>query len=104
MQKEKNKNYTIKYAEWFWKEVDEITKFLSTNYYESTSYNFLDKLLTRIDYIEIFPYMYVEYKKNNKYRKRVVDNYILFYTIDRKNKIVYAVHIYDARKDSFNLN
>ena len=47
-----------------------------------------------------FPNVY--YKKLKKeYRKIIVKNYIILYTIDENNKVVYISHIYYGKRNIF---
>ena len=104
MQLKRNKNYVVKYTDYFWKEIDEISKYILDNYYESTLLKFKNKLFMCFDNMEMFPKMYMKYSKKKRYRRVFIYNYILFYKINYKDKTIEIVHIYYARKGSFNLN
>ncbi|MBR2289359.1 MAG: type II toxin-antitoxin system RelE/ParE family toxin [Clostridia bacterium] len=104
MQQDKKINYVVRYSDYFWEEVDEIIDYMLDNYYESTVTKFKENLLEILDNITSFPKMYAPYYKDNRYRKVNIKNYNIFYRIDDKDQITKVYHIYDSRKDSFNLN
>ena len=64
------------------KEIREKTKQLGTNPEMYESINKIDRL-------------------KRTYRKIVINNYILLYTIDNKNKIVYISHMYYGQQNYF---
>jgi len=74
------------------------------NFYPSTPKKFSQQVNMKIDNLDCFPYMYPQYRKNTKYRKMIVKNYIIFYKIDNINKVVNVVHIYYAKQSLFNLS
>ena len=104
MLKEQQKNHKVKYTKCFWEELDDISEYMLDNLYLSTSLKFVDKVFDTIDYLTLFPKMYAVYYDNNKYRKFIVGNYIIFYNVDDQDDLVSIIHIYFSRKISFNLS
>ncbi len=91
--------YNIKLTEDFIEEIDEICNYISNNLKALDAANRLrEKVIYNILLLEKSPKMHVEINKLSKvkrrYRKIVVNNYIILYTIDEDKKYVYIAHIY----------
>ena len=55
-----------------------------SSFYENTAANQYDRIIEKINRLKQFPFMYPEYESsisNYNYRKMVVDNYLVFYTV-----------------------
>lgn len=58
-------------------------------------------------YLKSLPKMYARIKQSSNferiYREVVINNYVLIYTVDYKNEIVYIVHFYYSGKNYLDL-
>ena len=90
-------------------EMIEIYKYIYERLYAKTAANNLLKLIeNEIDRLRRFPKLYARIEKFNKinrvYRRIVIKKYILLYTIDENEKIVYIDHIFYGGRDYLNKN
>lgn len=91
--------YKLKLTDEFLEEIDEICDYISINL---KSPNIANKLRKKVVYnllpLEKSPKMFAEIEKMSKterrYRRIIVDNYIILYVIDEEEKIIYIAHIY----------
>lgn len=95
----KNMEYSIKLTEEFIEEIDDICDYISINLKAVDAANRLrEKVIYNILLLERTPRMFAEIDKIDKterqYRRIVVNNYVILYTIDDKNKTIYIAHIY----------
>jgi len=60
---------------------------------------FLKTIDNKIKILEMFPFAYKLYKKeeNFEYRKFIVKNYIIIYKINLKEKEIFISHIYNQK-------
>jgi len=91
--------YKIKLTDEFLEEIDEICNYISTSLKAPDAANRLrEKVIYNVLLLEKSPRMFVKIEKMSKterqYRKIVVNNYIILYTIDEKDKKIYVAHIY----------
>lgn len=91
--------YNIKLTEEFLNEIEDICSYISVSLNANDAANELrKKVMHNILLLENLPRMFAEIEKIDKvkrrYRKIVINNYVILYTIDEKNKIVYIAHIY----------
>jgi len=68
-------------------------------YYPSTARNFFELLKEKILLIEEFPYMYPAYEYDSFFRKMVLANYLLFYSVDDKQSQVIVHRVIHSKKD-----
>ena len=99
-------NY-LRYIENSLEEIDEIFIYISeTLKSQNASKLFVKKIISKTEILSRFPKIYSPISKYDKlkreYRKIVIDNYILLYTIDEKEKIVYISHVFYSRKNYLN--
>lgn len=91
--------YNIQLADEFLEEIEEICDYISSNLKAIDASNRLrEKIVYNILLLEKSPKMFPEIEKMDKterqYRKIIVNNYIILYTIDEDEQIVYVTHIY----------
>ena len=93
--------YNIKLTEEFLTEIENICNYISVDLNANDAANRLrDKVIHNILLLENSPRMFAKIKiekidkVKRKYRKIVIKNYVILYTIDEENKIVYVAHIY----------
>ena len=95
----KNMEYNIKLAEQFLDEFEEICEYISNKLKNIDASNRLrEKVIYNVLLLEKSPEMCTEIEKTDrterKYRRMVVNNYVILYTVDELEKIVYIAHIY----------
>ena len=91
--------YKIKLTEEFLEEIDQICDYISKELkVPDASKKLRKKVMDNILLLKQYPRMFTEIEKINKtkrqYRRIVVNNYVIFYTIDEKQKVIYIAHIY----------
>ena len=95
----KNMEYRIKLADQFLDEFEEICDYISNKLKNIDASNRLrEKVIYNILLLENSSRMCTEIEKADRterqYRRLVVNNYVILYTIDEEEKIVYIAHIY----------
>lgn len=96
--------YSIKLADQFLEEFEEICEYISNKLKNIDASNRLrEKVIDNVLLLENSPKMYTKIEKTDRterqYRRMVVNNYVILYTIDELEKIVYVVHIYYSRRN-----
>ena len=91
--------YKVKLADQFLEEFEEICDYISNKLKNIDASNRLrEKVIYNILLLENSPRMCTEIEKvdrtERQYRRLIVNNYVILYTIDETEKIVYIVHIY----------
>ena len=79
-------------------DIDEICKYLS-QFYPGTPGRFLDVLEENFINVSLNPYMYPIYEYNKEYRKIVTGDYLVFYKIDKENKLVKVYRILHGKRN-----
>ena len=90
--------YRIEYLEIAKKDIDNIIHYISYNLNNKKEKSeLMDSFINEINKITIFPYGNPEYKPikalKYTYRKTRVKKYLIFYTINKKNKTITIVRI-----------
>lgn len=93
-----NKKFSLKFAPKAYEDIEEVYKYISEKLFaEVAANNLLEKIEESVMRLEEFPfscnYVSDEVLKSKGYRKLIVDNYIVFYIVDEKNKKVVIVRI-----------
>jgi mRNA-degrading endonuclease RelE of RelBE toxin-antitoxin system len=91
--------YNIKLTDEFLEEIEEICNYISVNLKAPYVANKLrEKVIYNILLLEKSPRMFSKIEKISKlerqYRRMVVNNYIILYTIDDNIKTIYVAHMY----------
>ena len=91
--------YRVKLTDQFLDEFEEICDYISNKLKNIDASNRLrEKVIYNILLLENSPRTCTEIDKVNRterqYRRLVVNNYVILYTIDEEEKIVYIAHIY----------
>ena len=94
-----NTEYRIKLTDQFLDEFEEICDYISNKLKNIDASNRLrEKVIYNILLLENSPRMCTEIEKidrtERQYRRLVANNYVILYTIDETEKIVYIAHIY----------
>ena len=66
--------------------MDNIEEYLS-GFYPSTANNFFDRLERQVASLENTPYMYEAYEEDSFFRRMVIGDYNLFYSVDEDDEI-----------------
>lgn len=93
-------NYVINYDNSFKRQMRNIYEYISENLKKKKIANKLLKTIdNKIKILEIFPFAYKLYKKeeNFEYRKLIVKNYIIIYKINLKEREIFISHIYNQK-------
>lgn len=96
--------YKIKLTAEFLEEVETICEYISSNLKNMDASNRLrKKIMYNVFLLESSPRMFAEIEKTDKtkrfYRRFVIDNYVVLYTIDEIKKIIYISHVYYGGKN-----
>lgn len=91
--------YNIKLTDEFLDEIDDICNYISNNLKAPDVANRLrEKVVYNILMLEKSPRIFMKIEKMAKterqYRRIVINNYVILYTIDDNEKIIYIAHIY----------
>ncbi len=70
---------------------------------QQAAYRLADEIIEATERLTEFPYAYPSYKTirptKNEYRKLIVHNYLIFYTVDEKTKTVTVSRVVYAKMD-----
>ena len=96
--------YTIKITDYAKLDFREIYNYIFWRLSSPINANrFREKFYSKLEILRINPYIYPslsDYSNPNyKYRKLIVNNYVIIYYILEKEKIVYIVHIYSSKSN-----
>jgi plasmid stabilization system protein ParE len=80
------------------REMDDIEDYLS-QFYASTARSFFTELKRQATSLETMPYMYPEYDADPYFRRMVIDDYLLFYSVDKKRNLVVVHRIFHSKRD-----
>lgn len=95
----KNMEYRVELADEFLDEFEDICDYISNKLKNIDASNRLrEKVIYNVLLLENSPRMCTEIEKTDRterqYRRMVINNYVILYTIDEPEKIVYIAHIY----------
>ncbi len=99
--------YRVKLTEQFLGEFEEICAYISNKLKNIDASNRLrEKAIYNILLLENSPRMCTEIEKvdrtERQYRRMIINNYVILYTIDEPEKIVYIAHIYYGGRNYLN--
>lgn len=100
MKKNLEYNYNIKQERSFKHDLKNIYKYIAYDLKEKNiAIKFVDKVMSKLRILQIFPFAYKLYKKENnfEYRKFIVKNYIIIYKVNLKEKEIKILHIYNQK-------
>ena len=94
-----NMEYNVELTDEFLECSEEIFDYITnTLKNKEASDRLRDKIIDNVLLLENSPKMYTEIdntdRAERKYRKMVVNNYVILYTIDEDERIVYVAHMY----------
>ena len=92
---ENDTDYSILYERAAQKDLMGLHYYISENLQEPQIANrFINKILKGISILKYFPEAYPKFKNSNQIRKLVFRNYNILYSINKKSKEIYILHIY----------
>ena len=99
-----NMEYNVELTDEFLECAEEIFDYISNTLKNiDASYRLREKIMDNVLLLESSPKMFTEIdntdKAKRKYRRMIVNNYVILYTIDEDEKIVYVAHIYYGGRD-----
>jgi len=80
------------------RDMDEIEEYLS-QFYASTVRNFFLRLENQLKTLESMPLMYPAYQEDPFFRKMIVNDYLLFYSVDDKRQLAIIHRIFHSSRD-----
>ena len=100
----KSMEYRVKLTEQFLEDFEAICDYISNKLKNINASNRLrEKVIYNILLLENSPRMCTEIEKTDRaerqYRRLVVNNYVILYTIDEPEKMVYIAHIYYGERN-----
>jgi plasmid stabilization system protein ParE len=90
--------YEIKLLDLAERDIGEICRYLS-QFYPGTPGKFLDALEKGLDSVSFNPNMCLKFEYNNKYRKMVIDDFLVFYKTDETNNKVYIYRVLHGKRN-----
>ena len=82
------------------RDMNDIEENLS-QFYASTARDFFDKMKKQLASLETMPYMYPAYEADPFYRRMVLDDYLLFYSVDEKRNLIIVHRIFHSKRDIY---
>lgn len=100
----KKEIYEIEFTEDCREEIDEIYEYISEKLVaENSAKKLMRKMRDAVMDLSESPNLYMKIEKKDKlkreYRRIVIDNFVVLYTVDESNKKVYIAHMYYGRRD-----
>lgn len=100
--------YKVQLTAEFLEEIDDICYYISKKLKVKNASNRLRKrVIDSILLLEESPQIYMEISKvgreEKRYRRIVINNYIVLYTIDENDKVIYIAHIYYSGRNYLRL-
>ena len=100
----KKELYQIEFTEDCRDEIREIYKYISENLQaEEAAKRLMKKIRDSVYELAESPRMFVEIPNNKKrklsFRRMVVDNYVILYTINESKKVIYISHMFYGRRN-----
>ena len=100
----KSTEYKIKLTQEFLEEFDDICEYISSKLKNQEASNLLrQKVVSKVLLLRKSPKMFAKIRKISKtkkqYRRMVINNYVILYTIDDEEKNVYIMHIYYGERN-----
>jgi addiction module RelE/StbE family toxin len=99
--------YQLEFTKEYDKQLDRVYSYISEELYaESSAKQLLERIEEETEKLKHMPKIYPEADKyegtKRAYRKIVIDNYVVLYTIDEKEKKVYIAHIFYSGSNYIN--
>ena len=78
--------------------MDDIEEYLS-QFYASTVRNFFQQMEKQVKTLETMPYMYPAYQEDPFFRRMIVNEYLLFYSVDDNRKLLIIHRIFHSSRN-----
>ena len=100
----KKEIYEIEFTEDCRDEIREIYKYISENLVaDQAAKNLMRKMRDSVNALADNPKLYRKIEKKDKvendYRRLIINNFVILYTINEEKKIVYIAHMYYGRRN-----
>lgn len=100
----KKEIYEIEFTEDCREEINEIYEYISEKLVaENSAKKLMRKMRDAVMDLSESPNLYMKIEKKDKlkreYRRIVIDNFVVLYTVDESSKKVYIAHMYYGRRD-----
>ena len=100
----KKEIYEIEFTEDCREELDEIYEYISEKLVaENSAKKLMRKMRNAVMDLSESPNLHIKIKKKNKlkreYRRIVIDNFVVLYTVEESSKKVYIAHMYYGRRN-----
>lgn len=100
----KEEIYEIEFTEEARDEIREIYEYISKNLVnENAAKRLMKKIKRNVMNLADFPEIYAKIEKKDKlqreFRRMIVDNFVILYTIDESKKTIYISHMYYGRRN-----
>lgn len=87
-----------------YKEIDKIYYYISENLYsKNAARNLIKQIERKLQRLKDTPKIHTEIKKvdelKNRYRRITIKNFVILYTVDEKNRLVYISHMYYGKQN-----
>jgi len=79
-------------------DMDDIEQYLS-QFYTSTVKNFFLALEDKVSMLENMPYSCPEYEKDPYFRRMVINDYLLFYSVDEAQELIIIHRIFHNKRN-----
>jgi len=79
-------------------DLDDIEEYLS-QFYPSTARSFFKNLEKKVSMLEDMPYLYPEYQSDPFFRRMVVGDYLLFYSVEEEREQVIIHRVFHSARD-----
>ena len=96
--------YEIKFTKDCKEEIVEIYEYISKKLVaENSAKQLMGKMRNSVMNLSKFPNIYPKIEKKDKYkrqfRRMVIDNYVILYTVDENKKDIYIAHMYYGKRN-----
>ena len=102
-------NYKVIITPTAYKEMKKIYYYITENLHaEKAAKKLMQKVEHELIKLKSIPKAHMKIRKidelKRSYRRIVIKNYVLLYTVDEENKVVFVSHMYYGRRDYINYN
>jgi len=80
------------------RDMDDIAEYLS-KFYPNTARNFFAQLKKQLQLLETMPLMYPAYDADPFFRKMIINDYLLFYSVDEKRTLITVHRIFHSKRN-----
>ena len=79
-------------------DLNDIEDYLS-QFYSATARSFFEKLIKKVSLLETMPYMCSQYDADPFFRRMVIGDYLLFYSVEEERALVVVHRIFHSARD-----